>query len=128
MKNNLGKIILVGLASEKLDDFLSKIEDAVNLGLKETSLFLEFFDKTAREKIYASLSKSKIENIPLVHIRHDMKKDELEFLEKKYKTKYFTLHEEFITPPQWKERIDSIFSETLEKVREEAKALKKSLK
>jgi len=42
--------------------------------------------------------------------------------------KYFTLHEEFITPPQWKERIDSIFSETLEKVREEAKALKKSLK
>ena len=38
--------------------------------------------------------KSKIKNIPLVHIREDMAKDELKFLKNKFKTKYFTVHEE----------------------------------
>ena len=92
-KTNFSKKILVGLTGEKLDDLFLKIKEAEGFGLKEASLFLESFKKTEREKIYDALTKSKIKNIPLVHIRHDMTKDELKFLKNNFKTGYFTIHE-----------------------------------
>ncbi|OGI15693.1 hypothetical protein A3K63_04655 [Candidatus Micrarchaeota archaeon RBG_16_49_10] len=39
--------------------------------------------------------------------------------------KYFSLHDEFVTPPQWKKKIDRIFEETLKEIRKEIKALRK---
>lgn len=90
----LPKKILVGLTGKKSDDLILKIKEVNKLGIKEASLFLESVEKPEREKIYASLLNSKIKNIPLVHIRHDFEKNELEFLRKKFKTEYFTLHEE----------------------------------
>jgi len=93
MSKNLSKIFFVGLTGEKLNDLLLKINEAENFGLKDVSLFLEFFKKAERDKIYESLLASKIKNIPLVHIRHDFEKDELNFLKNKFKTKYFTIHE-----------------------------------
>ncbi|MDD5043172.1 MAG: hypothetical protein PHD51_00685 [Patescibacteria group bacterium] len=39
--------------------------------------------------------------------------------------KYFFIHEEHITPPQWKEKIDKIFRESLEQTKKEILSLRK---
>lgn len=39
-------------------------------------------------------------------------------------SKYFSLHKEFITPPQWKKKIDRIFESSLKKTRKEIKNLR----
>lgn len=96
MKNN----ILVSITGSQEKDWQDKLKEINNLQnlpagrqAKEVALFLEIFEKEQREKIYKALLSSKIKSIPLVHIRHDMVKEELEFLKNNYKTKYFTIHE-----------------------------------
>jgi hypothetical protein len=44
-----------------------------------------------RKKVYKELEKSEIKKIPLIHIRNDMTKKELDYLEKKYSPKYSIL-------------------------------------
>ncbi len=90
---NFAKRILVSITGKKEKDWRDKLNEINDLKIKEVSLFLEFYDKTQREKIYKALLDSKIKNIPLVHIRHDITKDELKFLKNTYRTRYFTLHE-----------------------------------
>lgn len=87
------KRISVSITGKKEKDWRDKLDEINDLKIKEVSLFLELYDKAQREKIYKALLDSKIKNIPLVHIRHDMTKDELKFLKNTYKTRYFTLHE-----------------------------------
>lgn len=40
--------------------------------------------------------------------------------------KYFTLQKEFVTPPQWKQKLDHIFNESLSKARQEIINLKRN--
>src|SRR3989338_11084474 len=86
--------ILVSITGSTEKEWQDKLKEINNLKIKEVALFLEIFENTQREKIYKALKISCVKNIPLVHIRHDMTKDELEFLKENYKTKYFTCHEE----------------------------------
>jgi hypothetical protein len=92
-KINFSKRILVSITGEEEKDWRDKLDEINALKIKEVSLFLELYGKEQREKIYKALLDSKIRSIPLVHIRHDMTKDELKFLKDTYKTRYFTLHE-----------------------------------
>lgn len=92
-KANFSKRILVSITGEEEKDWRDKLDEINTLKIKEVALFLELYKKDQREKIYKALLDSKIKSIPLVHIRHDMTKDELKFLKNNYKTKYFTLHE-----------------------------------
>ncbi|HQB84986.1 MAG TPA: hypothetical protein PLZ69_00930 [Candidatus Pacearchaeota archaeon] len=93
MKNNLEKIILVSITGKDENACIEKINELNNLGIKEIGLFLTLLDKRQRKDVYSNLLQSKIKNIPLVHIRHDMTKDELILLKENFKTKYFTIHE-----------------------------------
>lgn len=74
-------------------EWQDKLQEINNLGIKEVALFLELYNKEQKQKIYKALLKSSITSIPLVHLRHDMDKKELEFLKKNFKTRYFTIHE-----------------------------------
>ncbi len=94
MKINFEKIITVSITGKKEKDWQDKLKEVEKLKINEISLFLEFYEKEQREKIYKALLGSNIKSIPLIHIRHDMTKNELKFLKDKFKTKYFTLHEE----------------------------------
>ncbi|MBX4201206.1 hypothetical protein KW786_03755 [Candidatus Parcubacteria bacterium] len=85
--------IIVGITGTTQREWEDKLNEVEHLGIKEVSLFLVNYDKEQRQKIYWALSHSHIQSIPLVHLREDMEKSELELLEKKYKTKYFTCHE-----------------------------------
>lgn len=89
--------ILVSITGHEEKDWQSKLKEIKDFNIQEIALFLEIFEKDQREKIYKALLNSNIKSIPLVHIRHDMAKEELEFLQKNYKTKYFTIHEENFT-------------------------------
>jgi len=86
-------MILVSITGKTAGECLKKIKEIETFKIKEVGLFLEFLEEDNRKKVYKALQNSKIKKIPLVHIRHDMTIGELEFLKKKYKAKYFTIHE-----------------------------------
>lgn len=86
------KIILFGITGER-NDWEKKLNDISRLGISQAALFLERFDETQRKRIYRALLGSSLKSIPLCHIRNDMEVEELVFMESKFKTKYFTVHE-----------------------------------
>ena len=92
-ENDFSKRIYVGITGNKKDDWKNKLNEINKLKISKVVLFLQRFEKQDRKEIYQSLKLSKIKSIPLVHIRHDMDKNELDFLVNNYKTRYFTIHE-----------------------------------
>lgn len=90
MKHN----ILVSITGRTPDEWRKKLEEIKKLSITECALFLEFYSPEQKQEIYDALANSHIKSIPLVHLRHDMKEHELEFLQKNFDTKYFTCHEE----------------------------------
>src|SRR3989344_5970368 len=88
------KNILVSITGSQEKNWQDKLQEITDFKIQEIALFLEIFEKEQREKIYQALLTSNVKSIPLVHIRHDMTKDELQFLKTTFKTKYFTCHEE----------------------------------
>ncbi len=93
VKKNFSEKIFLGLTGETEDDWKAKINEINSLNLDTIALFLEHYRKPARKKIYKALEKSSIKNIPLVHIKNDMSKDELEYLCKTYNNPFLTIHE-----------------------------------
>lgn len=69
-----------------------QIADVKKLKLKQVCLFPTTLDYKNRKKLYKLLETTSIEKIPLVHLKNDMKIDELEYFVKKYKTCAFNIH------------------------------------
>lgn len=102
-EKDFSKRILVGITGYKDEHWHGKLKEINGFKIKKVSLFLERFKKKQREKIYSVLLKSKIKEIPLVHIRNDMKKEELVFLKKNFNSYLFTIHEDsFKLMEKWK--------------------------
>jgi hypothetical protein len=93
-RKKLEKRILVGITGYTDRDWKDKINEIEKLKIRRVALFLERFTKRQREEIYVTLLNSKIREIPLVHIRNDMDREELKFLAKNYKKPCFTIHED----------------------------------
>lgn len=85
--------ILLGITGVKDNDWQSKLRDLNKLKISKVGLFLERFNQIQRKKIYRALLDTSIKTIPLCHIKNDMEVEELVFLESKFKTRYFTVHE-----------------------------------
>lgn len=85
--------ILVSMTGK--DGFLwqKQLAEIIKLNITEVALFLENISLSQREMLYPSLLKSEIKSIPLIHLRNDMSKDEIDFLVKKYHSKFLTIHE-----------------------------------
>lgn len=71
-----------------------KIKELNELGLKEICFFPTCLKEKERKTAYKLLEKSGIKEIPLVHIREDMKFQELDYLIKNYKTRFLASHTE----------------------------------
>jgi len=111
IKNLAQKITpsITGFNSQQLNRKITEVE---NFELDNIPLFFERLPIEERDKVYARLEKSSIKKIPLVHIRGDMDKEELDFFKRKYKTKYFTIHEEhFKILQKWKGFYKDIYLE-----------------
>jgi hypothetical protein len=95
--------ILLGLTGRNVQECLAKIAEAKKRQLREAALFLEQIDAPGRRLVYRALAGSGIKKIPLVHLRRDMSRAELVSLTKRYKTRYFTIHEDhFRTINRWR--------------------------
>lgn len=104
--------IIVGITGRTDNDWQGKLEEIDRFSIKEAAVFLERFLPSQRNEFYKSLEKSMVKTIPLVHIRSDVEKEELEFFIKAFKTKYFTIHENhFPLMSKWKSYRDKLYLE-----------------
>lgn len=111
-QKGFSKKILVSITGNKENHWRSKMEEIDKFKITEVGLFLERFKKKQREKIYKALLESSIKDIPLVHIRNDMAKEELAFLKKNFGSLYFTIHEDsFKVMNKWKGFYKHLFLE-----------------
>ena len=85
--------ILISLTGDNTNHWKNQLKEINNLKINEIALFLECYSYNERKKIYLSLKKSCVKSIPLIHIRNDMSKKELIYLEKTYKPVCYTIHE-----------------------------------
>lgn len=113
MKNlDFDKRILVGITSKDDYHWPQQLAEVEKFKITKVSLFLEKLPYSQRKKVYQSLLKSNIKNIPLVHLRHDMSKDEIEFLVKNYHSEFLTIHEiNFNYLKQWQGYYPSLYLE-----------------
>lgn len=84
--------ILLCLCASK-SHWPSQLKDLERRHITKIALFLECMKLPERRLVYQALLKSHIKQIPLVHIRGDMSKKELNFLSTKFHSIYFTIHE-----------------------------------
>jgi hypothetical protein len=111
-KEKISERILVGITGDKENHWREKIEEIEKFGIKRVALFLERFGRKQRLKIYSVLSYSNIKEIPLVHIRNDMAREELVFLANNFSPTYFTIHESsFEVLEKWKGFYKKLFLE-----------------
>lgn len=73
-------------------DWESKIKEIKKLGIEEVAVFPTCFDAEKRKKFYRLLEKSSIKNVPFVHLRSDMKIEELDYFVKNFNTRVFCIH------------------------------------
>ncbi len=69
-----------------------KLEEAKKLGLKKLCVFFSPLDQEKRKVFYKALEKSVVKEIPFAHIRGDFLREEINYLKKKFNTKYFNFH------------------------------------
>ena len=94
--------IYPSVTGSKTIDWQSKLKEINRLKIKEVAVFVEWFEKIERPHLYKFLLKSSIKKVPLVHLRHDTDKEDMEFFIKNYDTPYFNIHEEhFNILDQW---------------------------
>jgi hypothetical protein len=110
--------LLLGLTTTPGSDWQEKIRDIDRLGIEEISLFPTFLKIDERKNLYKLLGKTKLRNIPHVHLRDDMEDWELDLFDNKYNTEVYNIHpqsEDLILIKKIKNR-DQIFVENLEKI------------
>jgi len=104
--------IYVSVTGNKTIDWQSKLEEINQLGIKKVAVSIEWFDKKERPHLYKFLLKSSIKEVPLVHLRHDTNKEDIEFFIKNYGTQHFNIHEEhFNILNQWFGYEDKLYLE-----------------
>lgn len=83
-------------------DWRARIKEIDKLGLKKAAVFPTCLpEEQERKELYALLEKSRLKEIPLVHLRSDMKPDELAYLSNKWQTKVFNTHSQKEYPFQY---------------------------
>lgn len=86
--------LLVSITGKNTKDWQSKLNEIEKYKLQEVALFLEWYKRPEREKIYKAIEKSCIKKIPFVHARHDMEKEEFDYLSRQVWTNRFNIHED----------------------------------
>ena len=111
-KIDFSKRIYLGITGGENIDWQSKLKEVNRLGIKEAAVFLERFNKQERDNLRRFLLESSIKRVPLVHLRSDTGKDEIQFFIDNFQTKYFNIHEDhFNLLNQWEGYWDKLYLE-----------------
>ncbi len=86
------KKVYVSLTGYDVMTFERKFKELKKFKINEVCLFLSALPRKHHKYVFEKLLHSDIKYIPLVHIRQDTLKADIEFLKKKFKTKYFNIH------------------------------------
>lgn len=73
-------------------DWRQQFKDIKKLGLTEIPIFLTGIERAMAQEFFKFLKDSGIKKLPHIHLRHDFKEKEIEFLTKEYEVDYFTVH------------------------------------
>lgn len=104
--------IILSITGEKNIDWQSKLEEINELKIDRVAVFLSRFDKKERDNFYRFLLKSSIKEIPFVHLREDVTKEEMAFFVDHFRTRYFNIHEDhFPLLDNWQGYWDRIYLE-----------------
>lgn len=83
---------MLGLTTITPGEWKNKVKEVDELGLKEIALFPTCLDIEQRQELYDLLEKTRLENIPHVHLRLDIESWELDYLTQRFKTRVFNVH------------------------------------
>ncbi len=109
---NFKKRLLLSITGENYSHCVERLKEVKEEGINTVALFHQHISLKNRKEIYKKIEEAGIEKIPLVHIGEDVKKEEIEFLFKKYETRYFTIHEsDFGVLSKWKGFYKNLFLE-----------------
>ena len=102
-KKDFSKRLLISVTGQTDKDWQNKLKEVNKYKLDRVALFLEVFTKRQRREIYKALPNTAIKEIPLVHAKNNMVREEFKFLMKNYGTTHFTIHEStFKIMEKWK--------------------------
>ncbi|MDD5464166.1 MAG: hypothetical protein PHP62_03380 [Candidatus Moranbacteria bacterium] len=90
--------ILLGLTTTPKSDWRGKVEEMKKFGIKKIALFPTFLKIDDRKELYKLLEDIDGLEIPHVHLRDDFKKEEMDLLCKKFKTRVFNIHSQHFLP------------------------------
>ncbi|MBR9704800.1 hypothetical protein GOV12_05285 [Candidatus Pacearchaeota archaeon] len=106
------KSIIPGITSFNGKGWKRKLMEVEKLGITRVGLFLEEIDSRNNNELFDLLLKSNIKEIPLVHIKESTTCEDINFLIKNFKSKYFTIHEsDFKNLEKWKSLYKKLFLE-----------------
>jgi len=108
------KKILLGLTTTRNSNWIDKVREIEEFQISEAALFLTGINKEDREKLYSLLEKTPLKSAPHIHLRNDMKKDEVSYLVDRYGTTLLNIHSkrEFdFDPEELKSFRDKIYIE-----------------
>lgn len=86
--------ILLGLTTTSGSDWRGKVAECQKFDIREVTLFLTGIGFAERRELYGLLENSPVKSIPHVHLRSDMRIDELDYLTQKFQTQVFNIHPE----------------------------------
>lgn len=92
------------------------IDEVTRHKLTAVSLFLTTAFDDERKEIFDTLLDSTVESIPHVHIRNDMREDELDFLVENFGTRAMTLHYQYLPEFVGSKHLKKIFVENNQEV------------
>lgn len=84
--------ILPAITTTGGSDWKNKIKEMKKLGIEEVAVFPTCLDTEERKRFYRLLEKSGVKNIPFVHLRSDMRVEELDYFVKNFNTYIFCIH------------------------------------
>jgi hypothetical protein len=86
--------ILLSVTTTEKSTWERKIADVISLGISEIAAFPTCLNESERTRMYKLLENSTVKKIPFVHLRSDMKPEELDYLIDRFKTESFNIHSE----------------------------------
>ncbi len=86
------KQLLPAITTTQGSNWREKIKEIDQLGLKKIAIFTTCLNKEERQEFFDLLEKTKLKEIPFVHLRSDQEPEELDYLIKRWKTKVFNMH------------------------------------
>lgn len=83
--------LLLGLTTTEHSNWQDKVREIKELNIPKISLFLTGLNLQKRVELYQQLQNVNV-RIPVVHLRHDMTREEINHLQKRFGTHMFNIH------------------------------------